>query len=269
MRLSLILPPVEPAVYPAATACPAGCGGRALQPWQDVPKPVRDTQVDKVVAHRYRCVRCGRTFRVYPVGVSHDQTSARLIGSRRSPPAWPPRPTGRWRRSGGAGASRSRLPRAAAVRALRLMTERQPRPAASATLAAIHGRYQAAASPRQAQPEAMSLAYRLRLFSLDRWNLWGRLTRYRTWAVPTGEVLDGTNNACERAIGWWVTERYRRRRGYQRPQSVLHVSRAPRQPPDRRHGQRPGGSRLRLGRRHSVTDRGRGAANPLRRSTKG
>ena len=36
-----------------------------------------------------------------------------------------------------------------------------------------------------------------------------RLTRYRTWEGPDGERLDGTNNACERAIGWWVKERYR------------------------------------------------------------
>ena len=73
----------------------------------------------------------------------------------------------------------------------------------------------------------MSLAYRLRLFSLDRWNLWPRLTRYRTWAGPEGETLDGTNNACERARGalWagWVKERYRSMPGYKRPQSVLNV----------------------------------------------
>jgi hypothetical protein len=71
----------------------------------------------------------------------------------------------------------------------------------------------------------MSLAYRLRLFSLDRWNLWPRLTRYRTWVGPDGERLDGTNNACERAIGWWVKERYRAMRGYKRAASVLNVSR--------------------------------------------
>jgi len=45
-----------------------------------VPKPLRDTQLREVVAQRARCVRCGRTFRVYPHGVSHDQTSARLKG---------------------------------------------------------------------------------------------------------------------------------------------------------------------------------------------
>ena len=48
--------------------------------------------------------------------------------------------------------------------------------------------------------ELRSLAYRLRLIFLDRWNLWGRLTRYRTWRGPLGEKVDGTNNASERAI---------------------------------------------------------------------
>jgi hypothetical protein len=65
----------------------------------------------------------------------------------------------------------------------------------------------------------------LRLFSLDRWNLWPRLTRYRTWEGAGGETVDGTNNAGERAIGWWVKERYRPMRGSTRPESVLHVSR--------------------------------------------
>jgi Transposase IS66 family len=106
---------------------------------------------------------------------------------------------------------------------LRLMTERQPTPEARATLETIHRRYVAAAAPHKGG--TMTLAYRLRLFSLDRWNLWDRLTRYRTWEGPEGERLDGTNNACERAIGWWIKERYRTMRGYKREQSVLHVSR--------------------------------------------
>src|SRR5215212_9999211 len=81
MRLTLILPPVHPERYPAGEGCPyAGYGGRHLQHWQAVPKPLRDTQLHQVIARRYRCVRCGRTFRVYPLGVSHDQTSARLKG---------------------------------------------------------------------------------------------------------------------------------------------------------------------------------------------
>src|SRR4051812_43246921 len=81
MRLSLILPPVQPERYPAVTHCPySGCGGEHVQPWQAVAKPLRDTVFTEVSAQRYRCVRCGRTFRMYPVGVTHDQTSARLKG---------------------------------------------------------------------------------------------------------------------------------------------------------------------------------------------
>jgi len=37
--------------------------------------------------------------------------------------------------------------------------------------------------------------------------------------------LDGTNNAGERAIGWWVKERYRSMGGYEWPASVRHSSR--------------------------------------------
>jgi hypothetical protein len=370
MRLLVIPPPVEPGVYPTVTGCPyAGCGGQHLQHWQAVTKPLRDTQLSAVVAQRYRCVRCGRTFRVYPVGVSHDQTSARLkglavlfyvlgmsygavaialgalgcplskvavynavqeagaavVGLRREAvrrgggrvvglgaDLTSVRCGGQWLTVGvsvnavtGMALSIDILPRADAttltawVRELaeaigaailvsddadgfktaadaagvlqqvckahvgrntetwveaiapalsvdadgslaalgilpaqaladcqelrRLVTERQPTPEASATLAIIHRRYLKAAKPPTGG--TMSLAYRLRLFSLDRWNLWPRLTRYRTWEGPGGETLDGTNNACERAIGWWVKERYRTMRGYKRPQSVLNVSR--------------------------------------------
>ncbi len=42
---------------------------------------------------------------------------------------------------------------------------------------------------------------------------------YRTWKGPKGETLDGTNNACEHAIAWWVKERYRTMRGYKVPES--------------------------------------------------
>jgi hypothetical protein len=39
------------------------------------------------------------------------------------------------------------------------------------------------------------------------------------------ETLDGTNNACERAIGWWIKERYRTMRGYNVPENAVRVSR--------------------------------------------
>ena len=77
----MIPPPVHPEVYPEPSGCPSpDCGSRHVQFRQAVRKPLRDTQLREVVAHRYWCPRCGRTFRVYPVGVSHDQTSARLKG---------------------------------------------------------------------------------------------------------------------------------------------------------------------------------------------
>jgi transposase-like protein len=370
MRLLVIPPPVQPEVYPAVTGCPyAGCGSRHVSFRQAVRKPVRDTQLREVVAHRYQCPRCGRTFRRYPVGVSHDQTSARLKGvavmfyvlgmsygavaTALAALGWPlskvavynavqeagaavvglrreavrrgggrvvglgadltsVRCAGQWLTVGvsvdavtGLALSIDVLPSADAATLtawvselaeatgaeivvsddadgfktaadaagvdhqvckahvrrnteawvaaiapalacdgdsslaaigvspehavrdcqdlVRLIRERQPTPEARAMLASIHHRYLGAAPP--AKGGTMSLAYRLRLFSLDRWNLWGRLTRYRTWEGPDGETLDGTNNACERAIGWWVKERYRSMRGYKRPQSVLHVSR--------------------------------------------
>lgn len=368
MRLQLILPTLQPDIYREPPTCPAaGCGGRHVQLRQTAPKPVRDTRVTEVVARRYGCVRCGRTFRVYPVGVSHAQTSARLKGVAvmlyvmglsygavalvltalghtlsksavsyavqaagervpglrreavrgpavaalgadltsvkcqghwlrlgvsvdavgglaltvdvlengetatltawigevaalvgaevlvsddadafkpaaddnglahqvckahvvRNTEAWVAKMTPELARDADGSLAAIGVAPARAVadgqELLRLMQERQPTPEASATLAAIHRRYLAAQAPR---PGAMtSLAYRLRLFSLDRWNLWARLTRDRGWEGPGGERLDGTNNATERAIGWWVKERYRTMRGYKRPRSVQNVSR--------------------------------------------
>jgi transposase-like protein len=70
------------------------------------------------------------------------------------------------------------------------------------------------------------VAYRLRNLFMDRWNLWPRLTFYRNWKDEYGFViLDGTNNDCERSIGWWIKERYRSMRGYKCTQSALNVSR--------------------------------------------
>ena len=80
MRLLMRLPAVDPAVVPVPPTCPHGCGGQHFKLRQVVAKPLRDTKLAVVEAHRYGCVRCGRTFRVYPPGVSHAQTSTRLRG---------------------------------------------------------------------------------------------------------------------------------------------------------------------------------------------
>ncbi len=102
-----------------------------------------------------------------------------------------------------------------------LIKSRQPEQATE--LEQIHRRYLSAPPPKKGA--AASLAYRLPLLFLDRWNLWSRLTRYRKWRGPNQEQLDGTNNACERAIGWWIKERYRSMRGYKVPANALRVSR--------------------------------------------
>ncbi len=372
MRLKLILPSVNPAQPNLIRICPqTGCGGRHFQGYEVVPKPLRDTQLTQVTATRMRCVRCGHTFRVYPHGVSHRHTSARLRGVavmlyvlglsygavalvldalghplsksavyyavqaagervpglRRDAVRVPVgqvlvaalgadltsvKCAGQWLTVGVgvdavhglaltidildngeastltawirelaavAGATvlvtddadgfktaadetgldqqvciahvvrntdalvERLLPAVAGdadgslaasgvtadqatadlVRLGQLVRARDP--AARTELRTMHLRYRGAASPRQLGTATASLAYRLRLLTLDRWNLWGRLVRYRAWEGPDGEVLDGTNNACERVIGWWVKERYRPMRGYKRTQSVRNVSR--------------------------------------------
>jgi transposase-like protein len=103
-----------------------------------------------------------------------------------------------------------------------LIHSRQP--AEQCEVQALYKRYAQAAPPKRGQ--SASIAFRMRNLFLDRWNVWPRLTFYRTWKDNDGQpILDGTNNADERAIGWWFKERYRTMRSYKREQSVLNVSR--------------------------------------------
>jgi len=90
-------------------------------------------------------------------------------------------------------------------------------------LARLYERYTGATAPKKG--ERASLAYRMYLLFLDRYNMWRRLTLYRHWEGPHGERVNGTNNCCERAFGWWIKERYRTMRGYKRPDNALCVSR--------------------------------------------
>ncbi len=79
MRLQLILPRVEPAAITPPSMCPyEGCDGSHFQFLQKVDKPLR--KYPKVMAHRYECLRCSRTFRVYPQGVTKDHISRRVKG---------------------------------------------------------------------------------------------------------------------------------------------------------------------------------------------
>jgi transposase-like protein len=98
------------------------------------------------------------------------------------------------------------------------------RPEDQPRLEEIYLRYANARKPGQGKKH--DVAYRLRNLFMDRWNLWPRLTFYRNWKDEYGNViLDGTNNDCERAIGWWIKERYRSMRGYKQTQSALGISR--------------------------------------------
>lgn len=101
---------------------------------------------------------------------------------------------------------------------------RSRRPEDQPLLEQFYLRYANATKPGKGQKH--SLAYRLRNLFMDRWNLWPRLTFYRSWKDDYGFlILDGTNNDCERSIGWWIKERYRSMRGYKCERSALAVSR--------------------------------------------
>lgn len=83
MRLRVSLPKVQPDEYTLPETCPYGCGGDSYQRHgvKGQAKPLRDIGYDEVVSYRYACQNCGRTFRVYPVGVSKGaQQSERLRG---------------------------------------------------------------------------------------------------------------------------------------------------------------------------------------------
>ena len=367
MRLRIVLPKVNPEVMAVPSTCSyAGCGGRKFHLRQEVAKPLRDTVYHAVRVHRYQCLRCKRTFRVYPEGTTRAQTSQRVKGlavmlyllglsygavslaleglgvylcksrvydavqeaAKRVPglkrdqvfagvktPALGGDLTsvkckGEWLSLGitvdpisglaltidqltaedskalkdwiepiakSVGATvlvtddadgfktvadevgvQHQVCKAHVLRNTETLIERyqplvardadgslkaigvSPQQAAAdltrlgelvksrqreqaTELETMHRRYLEAPPPQEG--EHQSLAYRLRLLFLDRWNLWNRLTRYRKWKGPKGETLDGTNNACERAIGWWIKERYRTMRGYKVPENAVRVSR--------------------------------------------
>lgn len=81
MRLHVLLPKVNSGRILATTKCidPA-CPGRKFRFHQPGRKALRDTVYHEVPAHRYQCLKCGRTFRVYPEGVSSAQVSQRVKG---------------------------------------------------------------------------------------------------------------------------------------------------------------------------------------------
>jgi transposase-like protein len=81
MRLHLLLPKVNPKeITPPSQCADPNCQGRKFRFHQPVNKALRDTVYQEVQAHRYQCLKCGRTFRVSPQGVDAAQTSQRVKG---------------------------------------------------------------------------------------------------------------------------------------------------------------------------------------------
>lgn len=81
MRIRVRLPQVKPSVYSNPTVCPyKGCKGHHFKPHglEGEQKAIRDPNHEQVKSFRHKCLRCGRTFRVYPQGVSRTEQSDRL-----------------------------------------------------------------------------------------------------------------------------------------------------------------------------------------------
>ncbi|HLA42290.1 MAG TPA: hypothetical protein VJZ27_02575, partial [Aggregatilineales bacterium] len=81
MRIQVRLPQVNPAVYQQVKACPH-CGGKHFKPHgqKGHQKKVRDVHHQEVSSQRLKCMRCKRTFRIYPQGVSQADQSDHLKG---------------------------------------------------------------------------------------------------------------------------------------------------------------------------------------------
>jgi transposase-like protein len=78
MKIVLQLPQVKREQQERPSHC-CYCKGEVFQRWGMVSKQIKDTKVRTVKVPRYKCTSCQRTFRAYPVGVSHAQQSERLM----------------------------------------------------------------------------------------------------------------------------------------------------------------------------------------------
>jgi transposase-like protein len=78
MKISLTIPSVNQAPTHRPRACPY-CERPLLHRHGTVSKPVEDHRLSQVIAHRYKCVSCARTFRHYPQGVTSKTQSRRTV----------------------------------------------------------------------------------------------------------------------------------------------------------------------------------------------
>lgn len=75
--VTLQVPEVKSTQTGRPKQCPYCCG-ETFQRWGGTVKKVRDPQIHEVWVYRYRCCRCGRTFRHYPQGVGRASQTERM-----------------------------------------------------------------------------------------------------------------------------------------------------------------------------------------------
>jgi len=75
--VTLRLPEVKYCQETRPQKCPY-CPGETFQRWGGGAKRVSDPRLGEVWVYRYRCCRCRRTFRHYPVGTDHARQTARM-----------------------------------------------------------------------------------------------------------------------------------------------------------------------------------------------
>jgi hypothetical protein len=225
MRIEVRLPKVEPEVYDMPEQCPyEQCGGKHYKPHRlkSEKKAIRDLRHTGVESYRWRCLKCGRKFRVYPRGVSNAQQSKRLkaiTGSEGRPILsgrdWPYFDQRKWPITPeGVRSSPEALQED--LESLQQLVRERPQDGID-QLEKLYHRYKAAPTPKKGQRH--TVWYRTRMLVTRLLERWPSLTLDQR----RGD-LDGTNNTCERVIGWWIKERYRTMRGYKRPRSVRNVA---------------------------------------------
>ncbi len=80
MRIKVYFPRVESTSPITPEECPYGCGCQHFKKHgkESQREHIRDTEHKIVASQRWRCVKCNRTFRTYPPGISNSQQSDRL-----------------------------------------------------------------------------------------------------------------------------------------------------------------------------------------------
>lgn len=78
MKICLVVPNVNSLPADRPRSC-RYCREPILHHHGTVSKPIKDHRATRVEAHRYKCVRCERTFRHYPQGVTAKDQSQRTV----------------------------------------------------------------------------------------------------------------------------------------------------------------------------------------------